>query len=298
MCVSNAHPHPQEEIAKDLLSGDYEEEAQSSADDLTPSVTSHEATDFFPRTLRCKYTANGPITVHSPTSQPGICSDPGTSFSVSMTWCLADALIQRNLVLNRSAFISLIWTIHVCWLLTEILSQTSVFRCNVTEVPVRASRELWCRCWIRTDFIRIATEWLPHLEQMLLCSHCVLLPWFQPALFTTGTRSLKGKRMGWARKIPERRVSLCCGPARTLRHGETGPDRVSLFFSRQEIMVGSQYQAEVPTSLCHYGDNEKGEFCGRLSFRATFFLAVTSCMAVECLCGCVAFLRCPVWQWC
>uniref|UniRef100_A0A8C4NV13 Mesoderm induction early response 1, family member 3 b n=1 Tax=Dicentrarchus labrax TaxID=13489 RepID=A0A8C4NV13_DICLA len=44
-----------EEIAKDLLSGDYEEETQSSADDLTPSVTSHEATDFFPRTLRCKY---------------------------------------------------------------------------------------------------------------------------------------------------------------------------------------------------------------------------------------------------
>uniref|UniRef100_A0A8C2WBQ1 Mesoderm induction early response 1, family member 3 b n=1 Tax=Cyclopterus lumpus TaxID=8103 RepID=A0A8C2WBQ1_CYCLU len=44
-----------EEIAKDLLSGDYEEETQSSADDLTPSVTSHEATDFFPRTLRCKW---------------------------------------------------------------------------------------------------------------------------------------------------------------------------------------------------------------------------------------------------
>ncbi|XP_023658840.2 mesoderm induction early response protein 3 isoform X1 [Paramormyrops kingsleyae] len=41
-----------EEIAKDLLSGDYEEETQSSADDLTPSVTSHEATDFFPRSLR------------------------------------------------------------------------------------------------------------------------------------------------------------------------------------------------------------------------------------------------------
>ena len=47
----------QEEIAKDLLSGDYEEETQSSADDLTPSVTSHEATDFFPRTLRCKLTS-------------------------------------------------------------------------------------------------------------------------------------------------------------------------------------------------------------------------------------------------
>uniref|UniRef100_A0AAR2IK43 Mesoderm induction early response 1, family member 3 b n=1 Tax=Pygocentrus nattereri TaxID=42514 RepID=A0AAR2IK43_PYGNA len=42
-----------EEIAKDLLSGD-DEETQSSADDLTPSVTSHETSDFFPRTLRCK----------------------------------------------------------------------------------------------------------------------------------------------------------------------------------------------------------------------------------------------------
>lgn len=44
----------QEEIAKDLLSGD-DEETQSSADDLTPSVTSHETNDFFPRTLRCKH---------------------------------------------------------------------------------------------------------------------------------------------------------------------------------------------------------------------------------------------------
>uniref|UniRef100_A0AAY5E9G2 ELM2 domain-containing protein n=1 Tax=Electrophorus electricus TaxID=8005 RepID=A0AAY5E9G2_ELEEL len=48
-----------EEIAKDLLSGDYEEETQSSADDLTPSVTSHEATDFFPRTLRSNATYDG-----------------------------------------------------------------------------------------------------------------------------------------------------------------------------------------------------------------------------------------------
>ncbi|XP_031426455.1 mesoderm induction early response protein 3 isoform X1 [Clupea harengus] len=48
-----------EEIAKDLLSGDYEEETQSSADDLTPSVTSHETTDFFPRTLRSKVTYDG-----------------------------------------------------------------------------------------------------------------------------------------------------------------------------------------------------------------------------------------------
>ncbi|XP_037360768.1 mesoderm induction early response protein 2 isoform X1 [Talpa occidentalis] len=36
-----------EQIAKDLLSGE-EEETQSSADDLTPSVTSHEASDLFP----------------------------------------------------------------------------------------------------------------------------------------------------------------------------------------------------------------------------------------------------------
>ncbi|KAM6394652.1 mesoderm induction early response protein 3-like [Rhynochetos jubatus] len=47
-----------EEIAKDLLSGD-DEETQSSADDLTPSVTSHEATNFFPRPLRSNTTCDG-----------------------------------------------------------------------------------------------------------------------------------------------------------------------------------------------------------------------------------------------
>ncbi|MEE6458289.1 hypothetical protein FKM82_000246 [Ascaphus truei] len=47
-----------EEIAKDLLSGD-DEETQSSADDLTPSVTSHEATDFFPRPLRSNTICDG-----------------------------------------------------------------------------------------------------------------------------------------------------------------------------------------------------------------------------------------------
>ncbi|XP_063997007.1 mesoderm induction early response protein 3-like isoform X2 [Pogoniulus pusillus] len=47
-----------EEIAKDLLSGD-DEETQSSADDLMPSVTSHEATDFFPRPLRSNTTCDG-----------------------------------------------------------------------------------------------------------------------------------------------------------------------------------------------------------------------------------------------
>ncbi|MBN3281971.1 MIER2 protein, partial [Polyodon spathula] len=40
-----------EQIAKDLLSGEEEEEAQSSADDLTPSVTSHDASDLFPHPL-------------------------------------------------------------------------------------------------------------------------------------------------------------------------------------------------------------------------------------------------------
>lgn len=47
-----------EEIAKDLLSGD-DEETQSSADDLTPSVTSHETTDFFPRPLRSNTAYDG-----------------------------------------------------------------------------------------------------------------------------------------------------------------------------------------------------------------------------------------------
>ncbi|PIO29763.1 hypothetical protein AB205_0211510, partial [Aquarana catesbeiana] len=47
-----------EEIAKDLLSGD-DEETQSSADDLTPSVTSHETPDFFPRPLRSNTAYDG-----------------------------------------------------------------------------------------------------------------------------------------------------------------------------------------------------------------------------------------------
>lgn len=43
-----------EQIAKDLLSGEEEEETQSSADDLTPSVTSHEASDLFPNRSGCR----------------------------------------------------------------------------------------------------------------------------------------------------------------------------------------------------------------------------------------------------
>uniref|UniRef100_A0AAY4D141 Mesoderm induction early response 1, family member 3 b n=1 Tax=Denticeps clupeoides TaxID=299321 RepID=A0AAY4D141_9TELE len=48
-----------EEIAKDLLSGEYEEETQSSADDLTPSVTSHETTEFFPNKPRSTSACDG-----------------------------------------------------------------------------------------------------------------------------------------------------------------------------------------------------------------------------------------------
>ncbi|XP_064424555.1 mesoderm induction early response protein 2 [Latimeria chalumnae] len=41
-----------DQIAKDLLPGEEEDETQSSADDLTPSVTSHEASDLFPHHIR------------------------------------------------------------------------------------------------------------------------------------------------------------------------------------------------------------------------------------------------------
>ncbi|XP_031205257.1 mesoderm induction early response protein 2 isoform X2 [Mastomys coucha] len=50
------------QIAKDLLSGEEEEETQSSADDLTPSVTSHEASDLFHNQSGSRFLAgdNGP----------------------------------------------------------------------------------------------------------------------------------------------------------------------------------------------------------------------------------------------
>ncbi|XP_063575878.1 mesoderm induction early response protein 2 isoform X8 [Pongo abelii] len=48
----------QEQIAKDLLSGEEEEETQSSADDLTPSVTSHEASDLFPNRSGSRFLAD------------------------------------------------------------------------------------------------------------------------------------------------------------------------------------------------------------------------------------------------
>ncbi|XP_078217411.1 mesoderm induction early response protein 2 isoform X11 [Callithrix jacchus] len=48
----------QEQIAKDLLSGEEEEGPQSSADDLTPSVTSHEASDLFPNRSGSRFLAD------------------------------------------------------------------------------------------------------------------------------------------------------------------------------------------------------------------------------------------------
>lgn len=35
----------------------------------------------------------------------------------------------------------------------------------------------------------------------------------------------------------------------------------SVFIIFKEIMVGTEYQAEVPSCLCHYRDGEKGDCC-------------------------------------
>ncbi|XP_006876786.1 PREDICTED: mesoderm induction early response protein 2 [Chrysochloris asiatica] len=48
-----------EQIAKDLLSGEEEEETQSSADDLTPSVTAHSASALFPSQSGPRFLASG-----------------------------------------------------------------------------------------------------------------------------------------------------------------------------------------------------------------------------------------------
>ncbi|XP_026542868.1 mesoderm induction early response protein 2 [Notechis scutatus] len=61
-----------EQIAKDLLSGEEEEETQSSADDLTPSVTSHDASDLFPNQTSSNFVADG---------DKAPCSSPCASFS-------------------------------------------------------------------------------------------------------------------------------------------------------------------------------------------------------------------------
>ncbi|XP_049732003.1 mesoderm induction early response protein 2 isoform X2 [Elephas maximus indicus] len=56
-----------EQIAKDLLSGE-EEETQSSADDLTPSVTSHAASALFPNQSGSRFLASGDKEPSSPAS--------------------------------------------------------------------------------------------------------------------------------------------------------------------------------------------------------------------------------------
>ncbi|XP_066492468.1 mesoderm induction early response protein 2 isoform X2 [Tiliqua scincoides] len=61
-----------EQIAKDLLSGEEEEETQSSAEDLTPSVTSHDASDLFPNQPGSNFLAD---------EDKGPCSSPCASFS-------------------------------------------------------------------------------------------------------------------------------------------------------------------------------------------------------------------------
>nr|XP_060641122.1 mesoderm induction early response protein 2 isoform X2 [Anolis sagrei ordinatus] len=61
-----------EQIAKDLLSGEEEEETQSSADDLTPSVTSHDASDLFRNQTGSGFLAD---------EDKGHCSSPSATFS-------------------------------------------------------------------------------------------------------------------------------------------------------------------------------------------------------------------------
>ncbi|XP_077571512.1 mesoderm induction early response protein 3-like [Stigmatopora nigra] len=86
-----------EEIAKDLLSGDYEEETQSSADDLTPSVTSHEATDFFPRTLRSNAVSDG--------DKDSECDDDGPSPEDSRKEIMVGSEYQAEVPLTISHYI-------------------------------------------------------------------------------------------------------------------------------------------------------------------------------------------------
>lgn len=41
--------------------------------------------------------------------------------------------------------------------------------------------------------------------------------------------------------------------------------------SKQEIMVGSMFQAEIPAGTCKYKENEKGETWRHLSLRLRLF---------------------------
>ncbi|XP_027625344.1 mesoderm induction early response protein 2 isoform X1 [Tupaia chinensis] len=75
-----------EQIAKDLLSGEEEEETQSSADDLTPSVTSHEASDLFPSQGRARFLADD-------NREPGSSAPSDTEDSLPANKCKKEIMV-------------------------------------------------------------------------------------------------------------------------------------------------------------------------------------------------------------
>lgn len=79
-----------EQIAKDLLSGEEEEETQSSADDLTPSVTSHEASDLFHNQSGCR--------CHWPFRHHGCVSHRHTHIHMDWDWglCRGHAMVAQG----------------------------------------------------------------------------------------------------------------------------------------------------------------------------------------------------------
>lgn len=88
-----------EQIAKDLLSGEEEEETQSSADDLTPSVTSHEASDLFHNQSGCRchwpFLHHGCVLQGTCRGGPGwvgvlACELPQSGFGLRQEWVSAE----------------------------------------------------------------------------------------------------------------------------------------------------------------------------------------------------------------
>ena len=76
----------------------------------------------------------------------------------------------------------------------------------------------------------------------------------------------------------------------------TGDDNCirKLFFSFQEIMVGSMYQAEVPQSLSKYGPNGKGECLLNL---VTSFLGTHLLFCVNILLIFFSLFFNSIWRW-
>nr|XP_057927454.1 mesoderm induction early response protein 3 [Doryrhamphus excisus] len=143
-----------EEIAKDLLSGDYEEETQSSADDLTPSVTSHETTDFFPRTLRSNAISDG--------DKDSECDDDGPSPEDSRKEIMVGAEYQAEVPSTVCHYTEgekvyededeLMWTpgalpeSKVRMFLTDVLSRTTGEKtgCDKLGMHVRDNEQALC----------------------------------------------------------------------------------------------------------------------------------------------------------